>query len=312
MNIGVFGIGGVGGYFGGKIARFVEDSASPDKVHFVARGEHLKEIKKSGLILNTNDSTIVCRPHIATDNLLDLPILDFCLICVKSNDLDGIMIKLKDRIHSNTVLLPLLNGVDIPQRMRKIITDGVILPACVYVGTHIEKPGTVTQKGGNCKILYGPDPDNTHFDLSTIKSFLDNSGIVAEWNIDPLPAIWSKFMFIASYGMITACYDVTLGQIQESTQLSGEVVSIMNEIYSIAIASGIMLKEKTIQDSITKATGFPYETKTSFQRDFEIPEKKDERDLFGGTIIRMGKELGIKTETTERIYWSICKKKVLQ
>lgn len=309
MNIGVLGVGGVGGYFGGKIAHFIENSKSQHQVFFVARGEHLEAICKNGLELNTKENgIIVCKPSVATDDILSLPLLDICLICVKSYDLKDVIDKLKDRIHPNTVILPLLNGVDIHQRIRGLITDGIILPACVYVGTHIEKPGTVTQRGGRCRILYGPDPDNLDSDVSVLKSLLNDSGISNEWYQDPLPEIWSKFMFIASYGMVSASNNVTLGQILESEKLSSDTLSIMNEIYKIAVAMGIGLDEECIQNSFNKAKTFPYAAKTSFQRDFEVPGKKDERDLFGGTIIRMGKKLRIGTETAERIYLTINKK----
>ena len=275
MNIGVLGVGGVGGYFGGKIAHFIENSKSLHKVFFVARGAHLEAICKNGLKLNTKENGVtICRPSLATDDIQSLPLLDICLICVKSYDLCDVLDKLNDRIHSNTVILPLLNGVDIHQRIRGQITKAVILPACVYVGTHIEKPGTVTQSGGSCRIEYGPDPDYPDSDISVLKNLLNDSGICNEWHKDPQPEIWSKFMFIASYGMISASNNITLGQILESQQLCSDTLSIMNEIYKIAIASGIKLNEECIMNSFNKAKAFPYATKTSFQRDFEVSEKK--------------------------------------
>ena len=76
----------------------------------------------------------------------------------------------------------------------------------------------------------------------------------------------------------------------------------MNEINDIARAKGIPLLPSIIDESFAKARGFPFGTKTSFQRDYEIPGKKDERDLFGGAIIRMGEQLGINTEITKMIY----------
>jgi 2-dehydropantoate 2-reductase len=310
MNICILGIGGVGGYFGGKIARFLEKSKSQHQIFFVARGEHLEVIRKNGLQLDTKeDGEIICKPFLATDDILELPIIDICLVCVKVYDLKSVMEKLKDRIHSETVILPLLNGVDIYKRIRDFITEGVVLPACVYVGTHIERPGKVTQRGGGCKVQYGPDPRNVNHDLSILKSLLTDSGISSEWYPEPYTEIWTKFMFIAAFGLVSASKDVTLGQILESESFSQLTRSIMEEVYNLAKASGIKLKDDTIQSSFDKAKGFPYVTKTSFQRDFETPGKKDERDLFGGTIIRMGKNLEIKTESTEVIYKIMNEKK---
>ena len=96
-----------------------------------------------------------------------------------------------------------------------------------------------------------------------------------------------------------------------SEELSNYVRNIMNEIVGIAKKKGIMLSQNIITDVFTKAKAFPYETKTSFQRDIENTKKPDERELFGGSIISMGNELGIPVNTTKEIYDSIQKKKKL-
>ena len=175
-------------------------------------------------------------------------------------------------------------------RLRAAIADGVILPACVYVGTHIEEPGRVVQKGGTCKIICGPDPLQPGHDVSCLLELLDSAGIRHEWSIDPYPEIWGKFVFIASFGLVTACHDATLGQVLESAKMLEETKEVMKEIFKLAVSSGVGISPAVVDDSLKKAAGFPHETKTSFQRDFENKGKDDERDLFGGTIIRLGEE----------------------
>ena len=117
MNIGVIGIGGVGGYFGGKLTQLLKDDKDL-KIFFIARTQHLNEIKKNGLILDTEEGITTCIPTLATDDISELPQLDFCLICVKSYDLKNILIQLKPKIADNTMILPLLNGVDIYERVK--------------------------------------------------------------------------------------------------------------------------------------------------------------------------------------------------
>ncbi len=310
MNIGVIGTGGVGGFFGGKIAHFLESRGNGEHVSFLARGAHLSAIQERGLILVTEeDGEIVCRPDLATDRVSDLPALDVCLICVKSYDLGSVAEKLKGKIGDGTVVLPLLNGIDIYGRLRAAIAGGVILPACVYVGTHIEEPGRVVQRGGTCKIICGPDPLRPGYDVSYLLELLDNAAIRHEWSADPYPEIWGKFVFIASFGLVTACYDATLGQVLESGKMLEETRSVMKEILDLAISSGVGISPAIVDDSLKKAAGFPHETKTSFQRDFENKGKDDERDLFGGTIIRLGEEFGVRTDATRRLYDVINKKK---
>lgn len=307
MNIGVIGIGGVGGYFGGKLTRLPEQDQNI-KVYFIARGQHLNEIKKHGLILDTDEGEFICKPTYATDNIEELPALDLCLICVKGYDLDNILIPLKEKVISNTMILPLLNGVDIYERIRKRIKNGIVFPSCVYIGTHIEKYGKVTQRGGTRTIHFGNDPENKNFD-PVIFDLFDKSGIKYNWLDNPYTEIWSKFLLISPFGLLTANFNKTFGEILLSQELSEYAKSIMTEIVQISNAKGIKLPASIVTDTFEKVKNFPYETRTSFQRDFENVNKPDERDLFGGAVIRMGEEFGIPTDTTRKIYESIQKKK---
>jgi 2-dehydropantoate 2-reductase len=310
MNIGIIGIGGVGGYFGGKLTQLLKDDKNLS-IFFIARNKHLNKIKKNGLILDTDEGIITCIPTLATDDISELPQLDLCLICVKSYDLENILIQLKSKITANTMILPLLNGVDIYERIRLIIKNGIVFPSCVYVGTHIEKPGKVTQRGGACIIHFGSDP-NINFVNPELFKMLEKSNIKFNWTKNPYIEIWSKFIFIASFGIVTANYNKTIGEVLESEELSQYVKNIMKEIYQIAIKKHILLPQTIVDDTYMKGKTFPFETKTSFQRDYENKNKLDERDLFGGTIIRLGDQLGIKTETTKMIYNSIQKNKIIK
>lgn len=309
MKIAVIGMGGVGGYFGGKLCHALEKDRESE-IYFIARNEHLAEIRKNGLILDSDEGIFTCVPTAATDDLSELPELDYCLICVKGYDLEQVLSQLKSKITDRTVILPLLNGVDIHERIRSVISGGTVLPSCVYVGTHIEKPGTVTQRGGTCTIHLGPDPAGGT-GAAGLKALLDRGNIKYIWRDDPREDIWSKFVFIAAYGLVTACYNKTIGEILASEELTSRVRSIMEEICSIASARGVILPPSIVEDSLGKGGKFPFEAKTSFQRDFEKTDKPDERDLFGGTILRMGKELGIPVEATEGIYRLLSEQKPL-
>ncbi len=213
-NICVYGTGGVGGFFGGRMAdgNARHESKVAD-IFFIARGRHLEEIRRSGLVLNTKDrQNILCRPTMATDDITAIPAPDLCLVCVKSYDLEAAVRDVKKVMRKDTIILPLLNGVDIYERVRDVIDEGIVLPACVYVETHLEKPGTVTQKGGDGIIRFGPDPRHPDFDPSSLINTLGELGIKTKWNPDPYPEIWEKYIFIAGYGLVTACYGCSIGE----------------------------------------------------------------------------------------------------
>ncbi|HEX2965124.1 MAG TPA: 2-dehydropantoate 2-reductase [Syntrophorhabdaceae bacterium] len=301
MNIGIIGTGGVGGYFGGKICRL---ASPPDiNVFFVARGGHLEEIRKNGLYISTaSEGEWMCRPTLATDRISDLPTLDICLLCVKSYDLDRVTIQLSGRISESTIIVPLLNGVDIYERIRVHLKTGRVYPSCVYVGTHIERYGRIKQDGGACKILMGADPLYTGPRPLSLFEIFNRSGIACEWSDNVYTDIWGKYIFISAFGLVTAAFDKTLGEIMESEMLSRYVLSVMKEIVLIANKMGFALPETIVTDSYQKGHNFPYETKTSFQRDIEALEKPDERDLFGGTIVRLGLRMKLATPVTEELF----------
>jgi 2-dehydropantoate 2-reductase len=301
-NIAVIGIGGVGGYFGGKLCQIMS-SDSNIHIYFVARGPHLQEIRKNGLLLATaEEGNLICKPTLATDRFDDLPTVDSCLLCVKSYDLARVLIDVRDIASKETLIVPLLNGVDVYERIRAVVPIGFVFPSCVYIGAYIEKPGRVTQKGGSCKILFGKDPQYRDIIPHEVFHLFERTNIRYQWVEDPYPEIWEKFIFIAAFGLVTAGFDKTIGQVMESGELSNYLLSIMKEIAAVAKHRGIALRDSIVQDSFNKGGDFPYDTKTSFQRDFERADKSGEGDLFGGTILRLARLLGTDVPVTSLVY----------
>ena len=270
----------------------------------------LREIQKNGLLLATDEGEMVCSPTVATDDFSTLPLLDIILICVKGYDLENALNQLKGKTSEKTIILPLLNGVDIYKRIKTLIPESSVLPSCVYVGTHIERPGKVSQKGGACIIHLGKDPEKDS-DVQSLVQIFDEANINYHYTDSPDIEIWNKYIFIASFGLVSANYQKTIGQILDSERLVSEVTAIMAEIRELASKQWIILPPTIIEDSLLKGRKFPFDTKTSFQRDYEVMDKKDERDLFGGSIMRLGKKYGVDTPVTRRIYDSLQARKPL-
>jgi len=302
MNIGIVGVGGVGGYFGGKIAKYFEDD-NENNIYFVARGEHLKKIREDGLELRTKkEGRIICRPTMITDRFDELPMMDICFICVKAYDLNNVLDNIQDKIKEDTEIIPLLNGVDIGERIRKVIKKGIVYPACVYVGTHIESSGIIVQNGGSCTIKFGKEKVSDDSDGQRVINILNKANINYDWTSKNYEEIWSKYMFIAAYGLVTACYNKTLGEVCENEELSRIVLSIMEVIRSLASKCCLNLPEDIVMVSYDKAKSFPYETKTSFQRDYEKKAGRNEREIFGKAIIEMSKKYDLDCECVKKVY----------
>jgi len=307
MKICFFGVGGVGGYFGTLVAKRFQNEHD---VYFIARGAHKEAICAKGLTLKKagGNEVINVLPKICTDTIENLPVCDVIILSVKSYDLANAVKEISKISNEKTVILPLLNGMDIYERIRAHLHTGIVLSSCVYIGTHIESPGVIYQKGGNCKIFAGKDPQFPEFYPKAFLSLLNESGIDCAWEENVLISIWSKYMFISAYGLVTATYEKTLGEILEDSELSQMTKAIMSEIEKIARKLDIPLSSDIVDASFLKAKQFPYETKTSFQRDIESKGKINEVDLFGGTLIRYGETLHIPTPITKNIYEKLQKK----
>jgi len=310
MEIGIIGIGGVGGYFGGKLCQLL---ATPDvNIYFVARGKHLAEIRQKGLRVSTAlEGEWVCHPTLATDRIEELPMLDACLVCVKSYDLKSVVQQLQHKVSASSAIVPLLNGIDIYDRIREDLGTAPVFPACAYIGTHVADYGQVVQQGGACKILLGKDPHAATIIPHQLLGVFDNSGIRYEWCDDVTMALWTKYIFIAAFGLVTASFDKTLGEVMGSSPLSECVLAAMGEIVALSEKKGVSLPAGIILESYAKGRDFPYETKTSFQRDVEAADKPDERDLFGGTILRLGQQLDVETPMTLDLWERLSRRKPL-
>ncbi len=300
-KIAIIGVGGVGGYFGFKVSRSNEDSKI-NEITIVARGETYKLLKERGLVLlSAEENNATIKPQKLVENIFDIHEADLIIISVKEYDLKNICLQLKNIINVETIILPLMNGVDIYERIRAIIPNGIVLPSCVYVASHIKEKGIIEHNGNAGKIILGKDPLHIDFEPKWVIEFLKDSGIDVVYKENTLSDIWTKFIFIASFGLVTARYNKSIGQVNEDLSLRARTYSIMKEIKTLAENMGVHLDENVIELSFQKTSSFPYATPTSLQLDVQSSKKSNELELFAGSIIKYGEVFNISVPETERI-----------
>ncbi|RQO33003.1 2-dehydropantoate 2-reductase [Chryseobacterium sp. KBW03] len=307
-HIVVVGLGGVGGYFGFKINQSNEVSEKYT-VSFVARGETYEKVKENGLtLLSPEHSNPQTHPNAIVQNIGDIKNPDLVLICVKEYDLENVCKQLLPVINKDTILLPMMNGADIYDRIRTIIPDHTVLPTCVYVASHIKERGTVEHKGNAGKIIVGRDPEHFSTPVEWVTDLLNESKIKFDFKDNSLTAIWTKFIFIASFGLVTAKHNSSMGAVCTDEHQKKEATGIMNEIQLIATKKGIDLQEDIIRATFEKASTFPFETPTSLQLDINSGKKENELELFAGAVLKYGAEVGVETPFTQKIYTEIKEK----
>ena len=301
MRIGIIGIGGVGGYFGGKLAIEYE-SSDQHEIIFIARGEHLKTIQEKGLQLLTQEGDYVARPELATDNPAEAGIFDLVFFCTKSYSLESSAREFISCINKNTVVIPLLNGVNSAERLRAVLPQATVISGSVYIISHIEKPGIINQEGGACRLrlTFGTDDES----VSKYQYILD---ILLQAKINAIltdkisEVLWTKYLLMCPLGSLTAATGKTYGAIWENSLLRKKARDMMLEVVAVAKARHVNLPENTVDKAMEMVAGFGHNSKTSMQLDRE-KGRQTEIDALTAYICKAGKESGIPTPLHDEIY----------
>ena len=299
MKIAVMGLGGVGGYFGGKIAR--RYVGSPEhRVIFVARGAHLAAIREKGLAVTAVEGDFTARPDLATDRPAEAGPCDLVFFSVKEYDLEAAAAAIVPLLHEKTVVLPVLNGVDIAERLRSILPRGQVLSGCVYISAFIEAPGAVRQVGGTCQLIFGPD-DGKAEPYGPLEAVFKEAGIKAELSAEIAVHLWSKYLFVSPMAGVTSRSGKNFGEIMADGQERARVLGLMEEIVKLARAKGVALPADCVASAIGKVERFPPATKSSLQLDY-AKGGRNELELFMGYAVRAGRSLGVPVPLHEELY----------
>ncbi|KQC11433.1 MAG: hypothetical protein APR62_01605 [Smithella sp. SDB] len=305
MRIGIIGIGGVGGYFGGKLAK-ANDTSGKHEVIFVARGEHLNAIQKNGLQLFTKEENYVAWPNIATENPAVAGRLDVVFFCTKSYSLENTAREFASCFNNNTIVIPLLNGVNSAERLRSVLPQANVLGGSVYIISHIEKPGVVKQEGGSCKLTFGTDNPTSSKKYSHVLDILLCAKINAVLTDKISEVLWSKYMLMCPWGSLTSATGKTYGAIRENSSLRKMVRNMMLEVVAVAKAHHVNLSEDEVDKAMEMVDGFGYDSKTSMQLDIENG-RQTEIDALTAYLCKTGKKSGVPTPLHDEIYLKLKK-----
>ncbi len=294
MNIVVIGAGGVGGYFGGKLAQ------AGFNVTFVVRGKTLEAIKTNGLQVKSITGDFVVHPKV-TDTISEIKNPDVIILGVKSWQVDAIARQLKPVITKHTMILPLQNGADNADRLRSILPKENILAGLCKIVSKIEAPGVINHFVFEPEIVFG-EYDNTLTErVKALKEVFDKAGFNNKISENIHLDIWKKFLFITTISGIGAITRSVFGVIREDEDLRQIVYQTANEIVAVANAKGIALTNDDIEMTLKVIDNLDYNTTASMQRDI-MEGRPSELENFNGYIVKTGKELHMTTPTNAFIY----------
>ncbi len=295
MKIVVFGTGGVGGFFGGKLAMAGND------VTFVARGKHLEAIRNLGLKVKSINGDFHVYAEAVSE--LDESIkADLVILAVKSWQLAEAAMAIEPVLNPETIVLPLLNGADIADRLGKLIYPDHVVAGLCRIVSRIEAPGVIEHFAfERPEIIFGLYEGVINTKLKTIKDLLDDAGIHNKLSTDIRLDIWKKFLFITMVSGMGAITRSPFGIMREDENIRNLIYQTANEIVAVANAKDISLANSDIEKSFQAIDRTLYNTTASLQRDI-MEGRPSELDNFNGYIVRMGKELHINTPVNAFIY----------
>ena len=295
MRIAIFGSGGVGGYFGGRLAQAGED------VTFIARGEHLRAIQTTGLRVESLDGDFLIKPARATDSVSEVGEVDLVILGVKAWQVPEAARAIKPIVVPETTVLPLQNGVDaVGELIAELGTAPVVGGLCKIVSFLVE-PGHIRHAGFAPSVVIG-ELDNRRSDrIVAIEETFNRAGLNTKIGSDIQVALWMKFLFIASFSGVGAIANAPAGVLRSDPELRAQVLRAMNEIYELAHARNVILPPDAIETAMASVDALPADATSSMQRDIAAG-RPSELESQNGAVVRMAREAGIKAPTHESIY----------
>jgi len=293
MRIVVMGAGGVGGYFGGRLAQ----AGFP--VTFIARGAHLAAMRAHGLGLRSTlgDATV----HVnAVPTPAEAGPADVVLFAVKLWDTESAAETLKPVLGAKGVVIPFQNGVESIERIGAVLGAERVMGGVAYIAARIAEPGVIAHTGKIARLRIGATQPSQQAAALALQAACEKSGVEAEVAEDIRRALWEKFVFLVGMSGATALSRLPIGPIREDAQLRWLLEAAMRETFVVARARGIALPDDFVDRQMELVAGFPAGTKSSMLGDLEAGAKL-EVPWLAGTVVRMAQELGVEVPVNRTI-----------
>ena len=295
IKILVYGTGGVGGYFGGRLAQAGHD------VTFMARNESLKAIKENGLIVKSVNGDFTVKPAKATDDISEIESPDLVIFGLKSWQIKDAAKHLKSIITEETMVLPLQNGADNMEKLQEVLPKKNVLAGFCRIYSKKEAPGVINHFQFDPEIIFGELDNEKSERVLKLKEIFNNSGFKGIVPDDIHKAIWMKFSFIATVSGLGGLTRVSIGKMWQDDYLQGILKKTGLEIQAIAQAKGVDFKDEDVAQLFQFIDDQGMTATASTQRDI-MAGRPSELGNFNGYIVEQGKKLGIETPVNEFIY----------
>ncbi len=289
MKIAMMGSGGVGGFFGGRLAKAGCD------VHFIARGAHLAAMREHGLTIENQPQGDIHVPKVnATDDPASLGTVELVILSVKLWDTEAAARQIRPIVGADTAVLSLQNGVVKDDILRSVFGEKAVMGGVCYVATHIAKPGTIRQTGTMQRIVVGEYDGTQSQRARDLHAALLRSGVTAELSDDVRRSIWEKYVFLVGLSGATTSMRHPLGPLRANPQTRSFFHDLMREVVAVGRAHGVALPAGYAEDRLAFADTLPADMTSSMHHDLDKGNRLELEWLSGG-IVKLGAEKGVPT-----------------
>ncbi len=295
MKFAMMGSGGIGGYFGGRLA------AAGHDVTFIARGAHLAAIRGNGLRIESGLGDAMVKPAQATDDPAAVGQVECVIIGVKLWDTEAAGHAVLPMLGPQTIVVSLQNGVECDEILAKIIEPPHLVGGTASIASSIARPGVIEHLGSMQRMVIGELDGAASPRIDALHRALSEAGISAETSDDIQRTIWEKFVFLIGLSATTTLMRTTIGPVREDPVRRAVLLELMQEVVAVARARGVALPPDYAYDRLEFADGLPYDMTSSMHHDLDRGNPL-EVGWLSGAVVRFGDELGIPVPANRTVY----------
>ena len=297
MRITIIGTGGVGGYFGGRLAQ------AGNEVTFIARGKHLEAMKNKGLQVNSINGNFHLAKVNATSDLEQSGRADLIILAVKAWQLREVGPLLKTIMDKDTLVLPLQNGVLASDELKAFVPAENVLSGLCRIISFIEAPGVISHVAVEPTIVFGL-PDNTQRErLLALQALFTTAGIQSKLADDIESELWKKFITICASALLAVTRS-TYGEVRECEELLAMMHQLHDEVANVGRALGVNIETDYVAKVMAFLPTYPYNSTASLTRDI-WEGKPSELEYQNGTVVRLAEKAGVDVPVNRFIYHSL-------
>jgi 2-dehydropantoate 2-reductase len=297
MRIAVFGTGGVGGYFGGRLALAGED------VVFIARGAHLQALRAEGLRVESPKGNFTVPSVQATDDPAQVGPVDAVLVAVKAWQVGEAAQAIRPMVGPETCVVPLQNGLEAPAQLAAVLGAPHVIGGSCVISSAISAPGCIRHVGLEPSVAFGELDNRPSHRAEHLRQSFMRAEVSATIPADIQVAIWEKFMAIR-FGPVGAVTRAPAGVLRSVPETRRMVAQACHETLAVARARGIALAEDSPAQTMAALDTVPPGIIASLQRDITAG-RPSELEALTGALVRLGAEVGVATPLHTFVYQSL-------